>query len=293
MPAAVRRFSFDEVSTADLVVDATCQGDATRKNVSSEPLGPLTGTGNQGGFRFSGPVQRPDLVVLYTTLSEPNWPDSIDEENGLFVYFGDNRKPGFELHNRRAGRGGNEILRRVFELAHGGPLDRAQVPPFLVFSKGVRGRDAVFRGLAAPGAAHLEAGADLVAIWKSTNGQRFQNYRAIFTLLDTSSIHRAWVSELRTGSKLGPHCPNVWRTWVTTGKPKALLAERITRVRSKDQQLGGSGPRRNVGRAVYEHFQGRSGSVRDFRRRCSAAYGSECHSAGHYPPEVVTEDETG
>ena len=143
----VRRFSFDELCTADLVVDATYESDAIRKNVSSEPLGP------QGGFRFSGPVNRPNLVVLYTTLSEANWPDSIDNENGLFVYFGDNRKPGFELHDRRAGRGGNEILRRAFELAHGGPLGREQVPPFLVFSKAVRGRDAVFRGLAAPGAA--------------------------------------------------------------------------------------------------------------------------------------------
>ena len=49
----MRRFPFDELSTADLVVDATYEGDATRKNVSSEPLGPLTGTGNQGGFPSS------------------------------------------------------------------------------------------------------------------------------------------------------------------------------------------------------------------------------------------------
>ena len=67
-------------------------------------------------------------------------------------------------------------------------------------------------------------------------------------------IQRAWLSELQTGSKLGLNCPKVWRSWVSTGKPKALLAERIIRVRSKDQQLGGSEQQRSIGRAVYDHF---------------------------------------
>jgi len=96
-------------------------------------------------------------------MAEADWPDSIDEENGLFYYYGDNRRPGFELHDRRSGRGGNQILRNVFEWAHGGESDRAKVPPFLIFSKGERGRDAVFRGLAVPGAQHLDAGSDLAA----------------------------------------------------------------------------------------------------------------------------------
>jgi hypothetical protein len=43
--AGVRRFLFDELSKADLVVDATYEGEATRKNVSSEPLGPLADSG--------------------------------------------------------------------------------------------------------------------------------------------------------------------------------------------------------------------------------------------------------
>jgi len=252
--AIVRRFPFTELRTADLVVDATYAGDDTIKNVSSEPLGPLTGTGNQGGFRFSGSVSRPNLVVLYTTMGEPNWPDEIDEENGLFVYFGDNRKPGYELHDRKAGRGGNQILRQSFELAHAGADGRADVPPFLIFSKGVRGRDAVFRGLAAPGAGHLGQGEDLVAIWKSAGGQRFQNYRSVFTILETGVISRSWLAELQTGIKLGPNCPSVWKAWVRSGKPKPLLAERITRVRNHAQHLGGTDQLRSLGRAVYEHF---------------------------------------
>jgi Restriction endonuclease AspBHI N-terminal len=135
------RIAFSRLNAANLVVDATYESDANSGSVAGEPLGPLTSTGNQGGFRFSGSIAAPEVVVLYTTMSEPDWPDSIDEENGLFVYYGDNRRPGFELHDRKAGRGGNQILRNVFALAHAGPEGRARVPPFLIFSKGEIRRD--------------------------------------------------------------------------------------------------------------------------------------------------------
>jgi hypothetical protein len=38
------------------------------------------------------------------------------------------------LHDRRAGRGGNQILRNVFAMVHGGADQRSRVPPFLIFS---------------------------------------------------------------------------------------------------------------------------------------------------------------
>jgi hypothetical protein len=249
----MKRFDFTDLSHADLVVDATYESNRLVKNVAAEPLAALTGTGNQGGFRFSGPTASPNVVVLYSTLAEANWPDSLDEENGVFVYYGDNRKPGYELHDRRSGRGGNQILRRAFELAHATAAERAEVPPFLVFSKG-EGRDAVFRGLAVPGAAHLDASDDLVAIWKSVEGQRFQNYRAVFTVLDLDVVPRAWLAELHKGERLGSYCPKVWRDWVATGRAKALRAERVTRVRSKAQQLGDA-QRRGIANAIHEHFK--------------------------------------
>jgi hypothetical protein len=37
-------------------------------------------------------------------------------DEGQFVYFGDNKTPGHELHE--TGRGGNRILRRIFDLLH-------------------------------------------------------------------------------------------------------------------------------------------------------------------------------
>jgi hypothetical protein len=250
----MRCFKFDELKSADLIVDALYERDTTRNDVRSDPLGPLTLTGNQGGFRFRGTIEKPELVVLYTTMDDPIWPDSIDEENGIFVYFGDHKTPGYELHDRRAGRGGNEILRRTFELAHSGAKGREKVPPFLVFSRGAKGRDAVFRGLAVPGAAHLDTGTDLIAIWKTIKGQRFQNYRATFTILNLDRVSRAWISELQAGSNSGPSCPHIWADWIKTGKPKPLRAEKPTRVRTKDQQLGGTAQLHMIAHAIYEYF---------------------------------------
>jgi len=248
----MKRYAFANLAASDLVIDAIYESDRTIKNVAGEPLAALTGTGNQGGFRFCGPNAEPRLVVLYSTMSEPNWPDALDEENGVFVYFGDNRKPGFELHDRRAGRGGNQILRRAFELAHSNHEDRAKVPPFLVFAKG-EGRDAVFKGLAVPGAVHLDPSNDLVAVWKSVEGQRFQNYRAVFTILDLDVVPRTWLTELQGGLRLGPACPAVWRRWVTTGKATALRAKRVTRVRSKANQLGDQ-RQREIAEVIHAHF---------------------------------------
>lgn len=248
------RIEFSRLSDVNLIVDATYQSDRSRQTMGGEPLAPLTKTGNQGGFRFSGSIPSPEVVVLYTTLAEPDWPDTLDEENGLFYYYGDNRRPGYELHDRRSGRGGNQILRNVFAALHAG--DRASIPPFMIFSKGGEGRDVIFRGLAVPGASHLDQQSDLIAIWKSVGAQRFQNYRAVFTILDVAEIDRRWLMEIRAGEKFGGHCPAAFKKWVATGNALALRAEKVKQTRSKQQQLGRTDLEREIAIAVFEHFSG-------------------------------------
>ncbi|PSC02838.1 restriction endonuclease [Alsobacter soli] len=248
----MKRYSFLELASADLVIDAIYESDRLIKNVAGEPLARLTGTGNQGGFRYCGPNSVPKLVVLYSTMAEADWPDGLDEEAGLFTYYGDNRKPGYELHDRRSGRGGNQILRRAFQLAHGDEADRALVPPFLIFAKG-EGRDAIFKGLAVPGAAHLDPSSDLIAVWKLAEGQRFQNYKATFTVLNLDVVPRGWLTELQSGNRLGSACPSIWREWVRTGKARPLRAERVSRIRTKAQQLGDE-TRRSIAEVVHAHF---------------------------------------
>jgi hypothetical protein len=184
-----RVFAFGELASADLVVDATYEG-GRAGHAGDDPLGQLLPVGNQGGFRDSGRRGQggTKLVVLYASGTNPDWPDVLDRETGRFTYFGDNRTPGRELHE--TSRRGNDLLRRTYEWIHAMPPRRHLVPPFFVFGKGPAGRDVIFLGLAAPGAPDVTPRDDLVAVWKTLDDQRFQNYRAIFTVLDVPVVSR-------------------------------------------------------------------------------------------------------
>ena len=158
-----RIFRFSDLPTADLVVDAVYEGGAA-PNAGSDPIAKLLpGAGNQGGFRASGTGMKKTFVVLYSSGEEGDWPDRLDLNTGQFVYYGDNRTPGHELHD--TARGGNRILRLAFENAHGDAAKRSQVPPFFVFTKYPTersSRSVQFKGLAAPGFPGLPMTEDLV-----------------------------------------------------------------------------------------------------------------------------------
>jgi len=51
----------------------------------------------------------------------------------------------------------------------------------------------MFSSLAMPGV-EADPANDLVAIWRSKKGERFQNYRAKFTILDTGTVSREWIT---------------------------------------------------------------------------------------------------
>lgn len=141
------RYDFSNLSKAELVVDAVYQGRGSG-SVADDPIARLLPVGNLGGFRCAGSVRRGTarLAVLYTTSEEPDWPDTLDPETGTFVYYGDNRRPGHELHGTT--RGGSLLLRDVFDATHSTADERAAVPPFLLFEKVPdSGRDVRFRGL--------------------------------------------------------------------------------------------------------------------------------------------------
>jgi len=160
-------FSFADLARADLVIDAIYEG-GTKGNTGDDVLGKLIpGAGNQGGFRQVGSWDTPQLAVLYSSMDDPDWPDSISVYTGVFTYFGDNKKPGLSLHDTP--RRGNKLLRSCFDILHSAPEQRAKIPPFLVFTKGHKGRDVIFRGLAVPGV-DADPAEDLVAIWRSKKG---------------------------------------------------------------------------------------------------------------------------
>jgi hypothetical protein len=175
-----KTFLFEDLGESDLLIDATYTG-GTKGNAGDDPIDRVVGGVNQGGFRHLSSPRKNDLkfCVLYSELCDPDWPDELNLESGTFVYYGDNKEAG-ELHETR--RKGNLILRNAFEDLHNG--QRIRTPPFFIFTKGETGRDVVFRGLAVPGAIGIPQTEDLVTVWRTKAGKRFQNYRAIFTILD-------------------------------------------------------------------------------------------------------------
>ncbi|MEV5576632.1 restriction endonuclease [Spirillospora sp. NPDC052269] len=245
---------FGKLSEADLVLDAIYEGGSSG-NINDEPLARLLpGVGNQGGFRLHGSARKGAVrfAVLYSTGNEPDWPDELDPKLGLFTYYGDNRKPGQELHG--TGRGGNVLLRDVFGWTHD-PAERAKVPPFFLFEKAApTGRNVRFRGLLAPGGPSLTPDDELQAIWRSTRGQRFQNYRSRFTVLDVPKVARSWIRELARGEALGSSCPAPWREWIDSRSYLPLLAPSTTTVRSKTEQLPDDPVGKQIIEAVYRHF---------------------------------------
>jgi hypothetical protein len=225
-------FSHSQLGQVDLIVDAVYTGYKTERGGMADPLVPLVGVSRQGGFRYRGTRTRPTLLVLTSNLAEPEWPDQFDETTGTFIYYGDNRHPGRLLHDTP--RFGNQLLRQVFEWGH--LAQRDLVPPILVFTSEGTGRAFRFRGLAVPGSPALATTEDLLAIWKTTEGQRFQNYKAVFTILDEAVIPRAWIHAVGRG-EASELAPSAWKAWVASGGIRALIAPRSLIVRSKAEQL--------------------------------------------------------
>ncbi|WP_448141861.1 restriction endonuclease [Stenotrophomonas bentonitica] len=221
------------LSSTDLIVDSVYQG-GRQGHAGDDPLVPMLGVSNQGGFRHLGKRVRPKMVVLTTTMNEPDWPDRLDLETGVFTYYGDNRKPGQELHQTR--RWGNEMLRDIFERGHG-DQSRIEVPPILVFRNTGTYRDVVFVGLAVPGGMGLRPSESLVATWHQIEGRRFQNYRALFTILDVASISRDWILDVHNGELHSSNAPQAWMNWVVHGRYDPLKAHSNQPYRSRAQQL--------------------------------------------------------
>lgn len=248
----IKRISVDELESADLMVDAVYEG-GRAGNAGDDPLTRLIGVSNQGGFRYIGTADAPRLIVLTSSLSDPDWPDQLDRETGIFTYYGDNKRPGRALH--ATPRFGNVLLRDMFDALHGRPPKRSAIPPVLLFSNSGSYRDMVFLGLAVPGSPELNALEDLVAIWKISKGQRFQNYRASFTVLDVADVSRAWLNDVKEGAPLSQNCPYAWRKWTQSGMYLPLMAETAVEHRTKAEQLPSDDKAARIISAIHECFK--------------------------------------
>jgi len=241
-----------DLENSNLIVDCLYEGgkDLT-KGAGNDPFNKLLGLSNQGGFRYLKSAKGSyKYIILTSNLSEPDWPDHLDEEKGMFTYFGDNRNAGSEIHNTR--KKGNLILRDIFDDLHNGR--EKNIPPIFIFTNLPKTRDYEFRGLAVPGFEGLGQTDDLVAIWKSKEGKRFQNYRAIFTILNVSKISRNWINDLKNDNLITNNTPKEWVDWVKNGRYTPLTSTKITKIRTRLEQLPRNKNEKSVLNAIIDYL---------------------------------------
>lgn len=213
-----------------LIIDAIYENKKPYINKSCEVLSKLMKVKNSGGFRPIGQWKNifdVKYVVLYSTKEDIYWQDVLDEEIGMYTYYGDNQVAGRELHDTNLG--GNVILRESFNYAMSDKLsDRIKIPPFFLFEKTDSG-DIKFSGLLVPGYKAIDSRDWLTALWaKRKEGGRFQNYKAIFTILNiddgsqnnpnSSSIDLRWLEDLKNGKGYeSKFAPISWKKYISTG----------------------------------------------------------------------------
>lgn len=241
------------LESCDLNIDEVYGGSRVG-NAKDDPLPKLLGVDSGAGFRVFGKrksIETLRLVVLVTSFKNLEWPDSLDLETGVFTYYGDRHEPG-PLH--QTPRDGNLILRNIFEALHA--ADRSDIPPILLFAKTGRYRDMRFLGLAVPGAEGMSGDEDLVAVWRIKNGQRFQNYKAIFSVLDVPVIPRCWLEGLKDRSADALQgAPKEWLTWRQGRRAKILRATPTKRIRKKHEQLPADPVSSGIVQFVRDYYQ--------------------------------------
>lgn len=245
-----------DLANHDLIVDEIYRG-SRLGNALDDPLPGLLGVSRGGGFRYIGDrslLSRLHLVTLKTAFNDPDWPDHLDHETGLFTYYGDNKKPGRLLHDTP--RGGNLILSHLFTGRHNTSVTR-HFPAILLFGWTGEYRDVRFLGLAVPGSADLGPDDDLVAIWRTAaNDERFQNYRAMFTVLDVNRISRKWLTDIQQGKGAeSPHAPKIWLDWLHHRHYKPLAAPHSIEIRTRDQQILADKEGAAILQLVYSTFK--------------------------------------
>lgn len=243
-------YSGEDLTKVNLFVDAVYKGYKTDNGGIADPLVKLVGVSRQGGFRYRGTKNLPTLLVLTSNLAEPDWPDELDPTTGRFVYYGDNRQPGQQLHETP--RFGNSLLKHIFDCSHSGRFN--EIPPILIFTTESPGRSFRFRGLAVPGHPSMPSTEDLVAVWKTSGTERFQNYRAVFTILDVAEISRDWVHATGSGLSALHNAPKIWQNWVKNGIAKPLEAPRTNLIRSKFEQLPKSSEDKAIIKIIKDRF---------------------------------------
>jgi hypothetical protein len=255
---------FPQLEGADLVVDAVYEGNDSG-NLADDPIARLLKGGNAGNFRYCGSIADLRYLIVCSLKEDTDWQDIVDVESGTFICYGDNRKPGHDLHDTPKNE--NVILRNIFNCLHRHPNPRVGTPPVFLFSKHPTPnspRSVQFRGVCAPGALHLNREEALISVWRITDAQRFQNYQATFTILDIPVVSRKWIAALESGQTDSNPAPVVWNMWLKSGLYRPLQAKHTAHVRSIAEQLPHEDPKKALLFKLYRYFNAAPGRFEYF-----------------------------
>jgi hypothetical protein len=255
----------------NLEIDAIyCADKLKAKTLAGEVLSKLFyGIGNAGGFRISGSIEKPKYIVIYTSGDDIYWRDEVDNALGVLLYYGDNRTPGKELHDTK--KGGNKILRYIFNLAASDNVkDRKDIPPVFVFQKYNGSRDMKFIGLAVPGIKGKAKKDWLTAVWGCNKSEeRFLNYKAFFTILDTSrgysdqlgsNISLTWLNDIDNGKAYdSKFAPIAWRNYIDKLVYQPLMCKMEKFIKSKGEQLPSDAEELKMLQCIHDYFIDKDG----------------------------------
>lgn len=243
----------------DLIVDKIYRG-TRHGNASDDPLPTLLGVSGGGGFRYLGDraeLNKLYLISLKSNFNDPDWPDHLNHETGIFTYYGDNKKPGKQLLDTP--RGGNQILTHLFSGRHD-PKVTYHFPAIFLFGWTGEYRDVRFLGLAVPGAQALGPDDDLVAIWRTGDrNKRFQNYKAVFTVLNVPVVSKGWLTDIGNSNVANStYAPPAWIEWLNSRKYHPLSAPHSLETRTREQQIPNSVNDRAILKTIYNRFNNNS-----------------------------------
>lgn len=225
-------FKFEDLGRADLIQGAVYEGGNNNNPMKDDPLSKIfriegyeKGIGNQGGFRktskekdgkkVNGTIA---FVVMVDSGKQAEWPNKMDEDSGIFTYYGDNRTAGNDIFKTK--NLGNKFLYEIFSKSYAGPDERATIPPIFIFKSTGKGCDKRFIGLAVPGVRGKSIEESLERrVFKGDEGE-FENYVANFTVLyvDGGVIEREWLKDLKDiNSKISYEAPKEWNDFILNG----------------------------------------------------------------------------
>jgi hypothetical protein len=93
-----------------------------------------------------------------------------------------------------------------------------------------------------------------VAIWKTSNGLRFQNYSASFTILNIPKIRRNWLNKLSAAISTENEAPSIFNKWKKYGKYDALISKRTISIRTIKEQLPNSNSHQKLLETLFNYF---------------------------------------